>query len=215
MSVELILFEIQESLNIPQEEFLSSPECTQVQAISHESRLREYLQTRYHVKQHLQKKINLPLNEITFEKRGEGKPYCPQFKGDLNWSHSHNWGTAIFSEQGRVGVDLEFKQAKSSFTALSHRILTSYERDILEASSDKAEVFWKFWTGKEALLKANASGGFKDALNIQLDPLQQKIITLPPSWGDLNLWTLQWDEPKPQFLRAAAWYLPATEGLLK
>lgn len=207
MIYDLKLFKFSDHFAEPPQNILDVKELSDYRHISDKGRQREFLQSRYHVKEYLNALLGIPLPQIEFEKYGMGKIRCPQYTGDLNWSHSGDYLTAVFSDSAQVGVDLEFIHFKDSYLSLGKKILTVSEQDLLFAHSlaDQHKLFWHFWTGKEALIKANASGGFKDAHNIEIDPLAQKVLQVPQGWGEPHSWNLSWDEPVENYLRAVAW----------
>jgi len=100
--------------------------------------------------------------EIRFDSKG--KPYVsdPEDKGALQFSISHSAGLAVFAFRrgGSVGVDVERISGFPDMRDVAVSNFTSNEiQEIDDASEeDRVETFFKLWTRKEAVLKANGMG---------------------------------------------------------
>lgn len=74
----------------------------------------------------------------------------------FNLSHSGGW-TVVAVSDGEVGVDIQ--QVKPVALRLAKRFFTEEERRLTEEAGDGAtELFYRFWTVKEAYLKALGTG---------------------------------------------------------
>lgn len=93
-----------------------------------------------------------------------GKPYLengPEF----NLSHSGNRVVCILSGQGRIGIDLE---AMDEMTIDDFQTqFTPAEWGRITASATPLYTFYRYWTAKESLIKADGRG-----LQIPLDRLE-------------------------------------------
>lgn len=82
----------------------------------------------------------------------------PQIPGnyDFNISHSGRYCIGVLSDQGFVGVDVE------EITAINYQdfsfIFTADELADIQASKLPVQQFFKYWTQKEAAIKADGRG---------------------------------------------------------
>ncbi|MDD4922140.1 MAG: 4'-phosphopantetheinyl transferase superfamily protein [Bacteroidales bacterium] len=85
-----------------------------------------------------------------------GRPYFQNAPFDFNISHTDNCAILAFSENGRVGIDVEkIKEVDlSDFeTVFSEKIW-----DIIFSSEDKNGMFYYYWTILESAVKADGRG---------------------------------------------------------
>lgn len=78
----------------------------------------------------------------------------------FNVSHSDGLIACIVSTVAKVGIDVEAKNHSQDFWRLANRFLSVYERTTLKAlpASQQYEQFLRYWTLKEAYLKAKGLG---------------------------------------------------------
>ncbi|MGZ3756925.1 MAG: 4'-phosphopantetheinyl transferase family protein [Mucilaginibacter sp.] len=85
---------------------------------------------------------------------------------DFNISHSGNMAICCATLDGKIGVDIEqvqpidFDDYKGYFNP--------NEWDEILSAGDKTEAFFKFWTRKEAVLKAAGTGFYTPLLDIDV-----------------------------------------------
>ncbi len=93
-------------------------------------------------------------------RRSKGKPYLtehPEFH--FNISNSGKWAVYGFSRSGEIGVDLECVRHLQDMDELIRQSFTEKEAGyITRIDSEKSRRFFKFWTVKEAYLKAVGEG---------------------------------------------------------
>ncbi len=79
----------------------------------------------------------------------------PYFLGDadFNISHAHHYVICAFCADGKLGIDIE--AIKPIELKYFQKQWTASERQIIENQSD---MFYYFWTRKEAIIKANGKG---------------------------------------------------------
>ena len=109
------------------------------------------------------------------------KPWLPGGP-HFNISHSGNRVVCLLSTNGRVGIDIEhvhsiaFEDFQSQFTPK--------EWAAIHASASPADTFFRFWTAKESLIKADGRG-----LGIPL--LQLDVSEYRPIPLDGTTWQLR------------------------
>lgn len=102
--------------------------------------------------------------EIRFEYNAFGKPALaadPQ-EMDLrfNLSHSEELAIIAITQSREVGIDLEFLKAETATTDIAQRFFAPGEIKQLNLASTEQQqaLFYRFWTRKEAFIKAIGQG---------------------------------------------------------
>ncbi len=111
-----------------------------------------------------------------------GKPFLAhKHMSDLrfNVSHSREFALLAFSLNQEIGVDIEFKRSEVDFIALAE---TSFSKDERAAvlvcpPADRANLFYEYWTCKEACIKADGRG-----LSVPLDQFSVTARERDPRW---------------------------------
>jgi 4'-phosphopantetheinyl transferase len=110
------------------------------------------------------KYLNKDPDQICFEYAAFGKPelksgsYLPELS--FNLSHSENIALFAIASEAHVGIDVEHIRYDMEIGPLASRFFS--EKEILALERVKGEkqknVFFQFWTRKEAFLKATGKG---------------------------------------------------------
>lgn len=100
---------------------------------------------------------------------------------DFNISHSNNLVVCAIDDNIRLGIDTQFIQ-DIDFRDF-HFVMNELQWQIINQSTSPQSTFFKFWTIKESIIKADGRG-----MSIPLKdiPTSQKIVCL-----DNNEWHLQ------------------------
>ena len=115
---------------------------------------------------------------ISFEESEHHKPFIRLQDGtrplEYNLSHCEDY-LAIAIGSKSQGIDIEKHRYLKDLAGISRQVFTEKEIEIVFSSTDQdhqVEAFFKFWTCKEAVLKANGTGFMKDpkSLEIELNP---------------------------------------------
>lgn len=123
-------------------------------------------------------KDTLHLEEDSFQiKRDKmNRPYIEtneKIQVDFNISHSNKWIVCAISLTGKIGIDIEeirpidIKIAKEFMADEEWQYLCKYQ-------GEKVEVFYKYWTLKEAFLKAVGTGIDESIKEINFGALDDK-----------------------------------------
>jgi len=123
---------------------------------------RQFLRCRSALRVHLCERLGCGNPDLRFGYGEHGKPHVlgegsgPSF----NVSHSGTHGLIAFAPSGRLGVDLEARKPRENFDGLGARVYGAREMVALRnaSGSEKAEVFYRLWALKEALIKALGTG---------------------------------------------------------
>jgi 4'-phosphopantetheinyl transferase len=115
----------------------------------------------------------------------QGKPSLVDARScDLRFNVSHSGGLALlaFSLEREIGVDVEFKRADVDFAALAEMSFSKEERAALLACplTDRANLFYEYWTCKEACIKADGRG-----LSVPLDQFRVTAAAGNSQWREI------------------------------
>jgi 4'-phosphopantetheinyl transferase len=143
----------------------------------------------------------------------QGKPYLAD--GDLHFNLSHTRDLALFAfaREIHLGIDVENLHTSDDLDAVAEQNFASQERDALLAipQSERVAAFYRCWTRKEALLKAEGSGLFRalDTFTVSLLAGEPARVLAGPGDWDLRdievashaIAAIAWKhhEPTPQF----------------
>ena len=86
----------------------------------------------------------------------DGKPYVNDHTVEFNISHSGELVVCAFSKTQTVGIDVE--QMNDIQIEDFYWQMTGHEKVMVQNSKDPKHAFYKYWTQKEAVLKANGKG---------------------------------------------------------
>lgn len=120
----------------------------------------QHLATRLLLRQLLGAYSGLAPAALSFAQHPQGKPYVLQVPLAFNLSHSGNTAILAISQERLLGVDVEQWQRPRNYLALAEHFFAPQEsawlRSLTEA--EQAIQFYRLWTLKEALLKAQGCG---------------------------------------------------------
>ena len=155
--------------------------------------------------------LNIEPDRLQFDYTSNGKPFLIQKYRDkalqFNLAHSHELALYAFTVDRRIGVDVEriYSFAKSS--QLARRILSKQERAELYRSpqDEKLETLFRYWTCKEAYVKATGEGLTLPLEKIHLSLMQEskaRMISINRSVREASRWSLRELHPVPGFAAA-------------
>jgi 4'-phosphopantetheinyl transferase len=103
------------------------------------------------------------LSRLEFD--GNRKPRWPNARCDFNLTHAGSLVACAVTDAGRVGIDCEHIRPVN-VAALMRRILATNERT---PSGTDVQSFFRLWTQKEAVIKAEGNGGVWDMSRVHID----------------------------------------------
>ena len=147
--------------------------------------------------------------------RGEhGKPHFPGPFGKLGFNWSHSGGRALFAigcggEGFEVGVDIERVRPRPRALELAARFFAPDETAALAALPEERLLhgFLRFWTAKEAVLKANG-GGLSYGLERVSFALGDAAVTPVAFQGEIapaSAWCVEALDVGTECVAAVAW----------
>ena len=101
-------------------------------------------------------KIDKPFNETYLKTTHYKKPYLENTNTKFNISHSGEVVVCAVTDIGNIGIDIE-KIRTVKITDFKSQ-MTVNERNKIVNSSNKTTSFYKYWTQKEAVIKAHGKG---------------------------------------------------------
>jgi 4'-phosphopantetheinyl transferase len=136
----------------------------------------------------------------------QGKPYLAGGNLRFNLSHTRTLALFAFAREIDLGIDVEDIQPSNDLDAVAEQNFAPPERAALLAlpHSERAAAFYRCWTRKEALLKAEGSGLFRalDTFAVSfLSGEPAKVIAGPDGWD------LRHIDAAPNAVGAIAWKL--------
>ena len=147
-----------------EENILSASKCLSTEEKERGKRFRkhiEFIATRTFVRLCLERYAKIPATKLEFEKEAQGKPYLSKLKFPLhfNLSHSDNIVALAINNHAPVGVDVEGARTRS-FMDIAENYFHPDEYAQLQAceADEQKQLFFKFWTLKEAVFKALGTG---------------------------------------------------------
>lgn len=140
---------------------LNPEETARAQRFKFDIHRNRYIITRALLRKTLATYLSCDAAEIHFTKGEHGKPYLQDNPTQLqfNVSHSHDAAIFAFAHHAEIGVDIE-KMEEEFDEAVAERFFSLDEYAQLKAlpSAQKNEAFYRFWSGKEAVIKALGKG---------------------------------------------------------
>lgn len=135
---------------------------------------------------------------LKFDYQERGKPFLANSQLQFNLAHSQDLALYAITRDRAVGIDLEKIRAIDDLESLSHRFFSKNEHALLCAlpASERLNVFFRYWTCKEAYLKATGAGlANLKGLEISLLPNRSACLTMQD-------WQLQELTPAAEFAGA-------------
>ncbi|MBW4672576.1 MAG: 4'-phosphopantetheinyl transferase superfamily protein [Desmonostoc geniculatum HA4340-LM1] len=138
--------------------------------------------------------LNIKPSEVKFNYQQRGKPVLAETFADsgleFNLSHSQELGLCAVNCQREIGVDLEYIRPVSDLEALAKRFFLTREYEMLRSlpSNQQQEVFFRYWTCKEAYLKATGDGISQlEEVEVFLTPTEPAKLQMSENWSLFEL----------------------------
>lgn len=171
---------------------LDQAEQTQAGKITHALLHNRYVEVHGRLRKVLAKTLDQPADKIRIEKTEYGKPYLvdhPQVS--FNLSHSANHLLIAVGRDCQLGVDIERCKPRVNLSALVGKCFaeeeSSYWNSLPEA--EKIPEFYRFWTRKEAFVKATGRGIALGLNHCVINPVKPTaFLRVPPECGRFSQW---------------------------
>jgi 4'-phosphopantetheinyl transferase len=124
---------------------------------------RQFVITRGALRLLLARHLARPARALRFGKGLHGKPFAvvDGAASGVEFNVSHTAGRGLIAiARAPVGVDIEFLGREADFCLVAKGVLTAAEQAALggKAGAERATLFYRLWTQKEALIKAKGTG---------------------------------------------------------
>ena len=139
---------------------LSPDEYRHWHEIRQPGRQREYLLGRILLRRLLAERLGCPPDALVFRTGEHGKPTLVSHDWQFNLSHSGDWLVLALCQQGPLGVDVEMGLRQRPVLPLAQRFYAPEEYQWLLAlpPREQTSAFYRLWSRKEAVLKAQGAG---------------------------------------------------------
>ena len=140
------------------ENYLTSTELQRAKRYHFEKDRNRFIICRSILKILLAEQIGLEVYEISIDIHPNKKPYLSSHPSVFfNVSHAGEYALIAIGKN-IVGVDVEKVDQDYDYSETIPHIFNKTEIDILSATTDLKRTFFKFWTRKEAIVKATGIG---------------------------------------------------------
>jgi len=141
----------------------------------HEGARRRFALCRAALRINLCQRLACSNGELSFGYLEHGKPFAivngVPSPANFNVSHSGRHGLIAFAKQDALGVDLEVRRPGRDFDGIGSRVYGPQERLALSAAGrGKADLFYRLWSLKEALIKALGTGFSLSPSHFEIPP---------------------------------------------
>ncbi len=161
--------------------------------VSEQQRIR-FIEVRAKLRWVLASYLKIDAKTLVFSQAEYGKPFLPDYPDcHFNISHSGDYLAIAVTNSGEIGIDIEKLKQKSDFYSLVKRCFAEVEQAYwLELpESRKCKEFYRFWTRKEAFVKATGRGialGLSQCVISPDDP--SKMLNVPADYAQEKDWRL-------------------------
>ncbi|RCJ14501.1 4'-phosphopantetheinyl transferase [Nostoc sp. ATCC 43529] len=175
-------------------ETLSSDEITRAERFHFPQHRQRFIAGRGILRSILGRYLGIQASEVKFNYQQRGKPVLAETfaKSGLkfNLSHSQELGLCAVNCQREIGVDLEYIRPVSDLEALAKRFFLAREYEMLRSlsSNQQQEAFFRYWTCKEAYLKATGDGLSQlEEVEVFLTPTEPAKLQISEDWSLFEL----------------------------
>jgi 4'-phosphopantetheinyl transferase len=136
--------------------------------------------------------IGLEVDKVLIDLDSNKKPYLSSHSSVFfNVSHSGDYAVIAIAKCP-VGVDVEYVNKDFDYEEILPTIFNELEMDEIRLNKEKHLTFYKFWTRKEAIVKAIGKGIDNDILNIPVtDGFHSVPSTLMGNHDNFNVFSFK------------------------
>lgn len=167
--------------------FLSKEELNKSLAFKSNKDRERYMVGKIYLRKILSKYLKIPPDWLKFKYNEFNKPFLdeyPEFK--FNISYSRDYVLIALDKRFELGVDIVYMENKNYLYYLNRNKMTDNEIGFITQSETPKELFYRFWTRKEALLKAVGIGFLVDLKEISccegLNLVSSNLSSFTSSW---------------------------------
>lgn len=118
--------------------------------------------------------LNVSNDRLGFATANRGKPFAKvdgiPVSAGFNVSHSGQHGLIAVASAGQLGVDIEERSSRRNLEKLIEGVFSPQEQAELSLLDERQKLFafFRFWTIKEALVKAHGKGLSMDVTELEI-----------------------------------------------
>ncbi len=176
---------------------LSPDETSRASRFHFEQDARKYVTARGSLRAILGGYLRIPPRELRFVCSKHGKPSLDDAQGEIRFNVSHSGELALIAvaQTQNVGVDVEAMREDVETDKLAERFFSVQEREAIRALApeQRVQAFFRCWTCKEALLKAQGVGLFRslNSFDVEVNPaLPARLLGTRPDAAECGRWHL-------------------------
>ena len=169
---------------------LSREELARLKKITHTKSRERFLAGRSLIRHSLSHYLEISPKNIRIDTSAYGKPYQDHEQQlFFNLSHTGNQFALAISRIGNVGIDIEWHKPRKQLFSIAKSILTETEQCWFNqlAPTEQTAAFYRLWSLKEAILKADGVG-----LNLSMNTIgfteQLSVNEWPDELGPQEKW---------------------------
>ncbi|WP_375497001.1 4'-phosphopantetheinyl transferase HetI [uncultured Nostoc sp.] len=173
---------------------LSSDEIARAERFYFQEHQQRFIAGRGILRTILGRYLDMQPLQVQFNYQQRGKPVLANTFADsglaFNLSHSQGLGLCAVNCTREIGVDLEHIRPMSDLEALAKRFFLPREYEMLRSLSanQQQEVFFRYWTCKEAYLKATGDGLAQlEQIEVLLTPTEPAKLRITEDWSLFEL----------------------------
>jgi 4'-phosphopantetheinyl transferase len=174
---------------------LDQAEQHQANAFKNEQLRKRYVETHARLRILLGDAVNAEPRQLRIHKAEHGKPYLADYP-DLafNLSHTANKMVVAIAYNCDLGVDIEVCKTRTNLAALVDKCFAEEEKNYWQQLPESEQIlaFYRFWTRKEAFVKAIGRGV---ALGLNLCVINpenpSELLKIPKGYGQASEWLIQ------------------------
>ncbi|MER3432010.1 MAG: 4'-phosphopantetheinyl transferase [Leptolyngbya sp. ERB_1_1] len=168
----------------PPFEILSLDERSRADRFKFDHHRQRFIAGRGFLRSLLARYLNADPTTLEFHYGSHGKPFLKDSAIQFNLAHSQHLALYAVTRDRAVGIDVEQVRAVEPLAALVQRFFLPAEARTIQAQPD---LFFQYWTCKEAFLKATGTGLSK-LKDLEIEQARLKTI---PIEARLQQWYLQ------------------------
>ncbi len=196
-SIRIFLLDLEKLQNNPAydpERILSKEELSRADKFATRELRNRFVSRRWILRKILSEFCDEQPHSLQIHTGKYGKPYLAGEPVQFSFSHTQNNAVIAIAYTGSVGIDIETLPSTETCTEVADRLLTQNE-DIqhLRALDEEYRLaFLRYWTLKEAIIKASGEGLSRDLKEIQFEQISPAPVLsrIPLSYGDKSEWKL-------------------------
>ncbi|MGJ5675152.1 MAG: 4'-phosphopantetheinyl transferase HetI [Nostochopsis sp.] len=169
---------------------LSSDEIARAQRFYFEQHRQRFIAGRGILRRILGRYLGVEPQAVQFTYELRGKPVLADSRLSFNLSHSEDLALCGVSRNRKIGIDVEHMRSVSDVEALAERFFAPREYEVVRSlpPEQQQQVFFRYWTCKEAYLKAIGVGIVQlEKVEISLTLEQPAKLITEQEWSLIEL----------------------------